>query len=54
MEPILETIRSRGWFEFSYQGRSYLIQADYMIRSENHDAAAERIDAGCPAAMTAE
>ncbi len=28
MEPIIETIRSRGWFEFSYQGRTYLIQTE--------------------------
>ena len=29
METIIETIRSRGWFEFSWQGRTYLIQTEH-------------------------
>ena len=28
METIIETIRSCGYFEFSYQGKTYLIQAE--------------------------
>lgn len=28
MDPIIETIRSRGWFEFSWQGKTYLIQTE--------------------------
>lgn len=28
MEAIIETIRLRGYFEFSYQGKTYLIQTE--------------------------
>ena len=28
MEPIIETILKRGFMEFSYQGRTYLIQVE--------------------------
>lgn len=28
MEAIIETIRLRGYFEFSYQGKAYLIQTE--------------------------